>query len=55
MTSKTDLVLSIEYVNRLRELLRDNPYQQYMDLHLNTVYWELERQLTNLNVTDRTK
>ena len=44
-----------EYVEKTRELIRDNPYRQYMDLHLNTVYWELDRQITNLNVTDRTK
>jgi len=55
MTSKADLILAKEYVEKTRELIRDNSYRQYMDLHLNTVYWELDRQITNLNVTDRTK
>ena len=55
MSLKTDLVLAIEHVEKTRELIRDNPYHTYMDLHLNTVYWELQRQLTNLNVTDGTK
>lgn len=52
MTLQTNLVQSIEYIEKTRELLKDNPYQKYVDLHLNTVYWELKRQLTNLNVTD---
>lgn len=55
MTSKAELILAKEYVEKTRELIRDNPYRQYMDLHLNTVYWELDRQITNLNVTDGTK
>tara|TARA_B100000035_G_C20773478_1_gene453635 strand:+ start:202 stop:369 length:168 start_codon:yes stop_codon:yes gene_type:complete len=55
MTSKADLILAKEYVEKTRELIRDNPYHMYMDLHLNTVYWELDRQITNLNVTNGTK
>ena len=55
MTSKADLLLAQEYIEKTRELIRNNPYRQYMDLHLNTVYWELDRLITNLNVTDGTK
>tara|TARA_R100000027_G_scaffold24217_1_gene17591 strand:+ start:508 stop:699 length:192 start_codon:yes stop_codon:yes gene_type:complete len=38
-------------VENVIKLIEDNPYEQYMFMHLNTVKWELNRQLTNLQIT----
>ena len=35
--------------------LKDNEYKQYMFMHLNPVFYELERQLTNLTIADKIK
>ena len=40
-------------VEGIIELIKDNEYRQYMFMHLNPVYYELERQLTNLAITDK--
>ena len=40
-------LLSAKYqVENVMKLIEDNPYEQYMYMHLNTVYYELERQLS---------
>ena len=33
-------------VENIMKLIEDNPYEKYMYMHLNTVYYELERQLS---------
>ena len=33
-------------VENVMKLIEDNPYEKYMYMHLNTVYYELERQLS---------
>ena len=33
-------------VENVMKLLEDNPYEKYMYMHLNTVYYELERQIS---------
>ena len=38
-------------VENVIKLIEDNPYEHYMFMHLNTVKWELNRQLTNLQIT----
>jgi hypothetical protein len=53
MDEKTKLILALEQINNIIELIADNEYQQYMFLHLNPVYYELERQLTNFTIADK--
>ena len=42
-------------VENVMKLIEDNPYEQYMFMHLNTVFYELERQLTNQSITGKIK
>ena len=53
MDEKSKLILALDQINSIIELIADNEYQQYMFLHLNPVYYELERQLTNLTIADK--
>ena len=53
MDEKSKLMLALDQINSIIELIADNEYQQYMFLHLNPVYYELERQLTNLTIADK--
>ena len=46
ISAKTNLLLL--YVESLVILLEDNPYKSYMYSNLNTIKWELHRQLTKL-------
>ena len=53
MDEKAKLMLALDQINSIIELIDGNEYQQYMFLHLNPVYYELERQLTNLTIADK--
>ena len=53
MDERSKLMLALDQINSIIELIADNEYQQYMFLHLNPVYYELERQLTNLTIADK--
>ena len=53
MDERSKLMLAIDQINSIIELIADNEHQQYMFLHLNPVYYELDRQLTNLNIADK--
>ena len=55
MDNTTKLILAKYQVEGIIELIKGNPYEQYMFMHLNTVFYELERQLTNLTVADKIK
>ena len=55
MDDITKLILAKYQVENIIELIKDNEYKQYMFMHLNPVYYELERQLTNLIVADKIK
>jgi hypothetical protein len=55
MDDITKLILAKYQVENIIELIKDNEYKQYMFLHLNPVYYELKRQLTNLAATDKIK
>ena len=55
MDEQTKLILAIYQVENIIELIKDNEYRQYMFMHLNPVFYELERQLTNLTITDKIK
>jgi hypothetical protein len=52
---QTKLILAIYQVENIIELIKDNEYRQYMFMHLNPVYYELKRQLTNLSIADKMK
>ena len=55
MDKQTKLILALYQVDNIINLIEDNEYKQYMFMHLNPVYYELKRQLTNLTITDRIK
>ena len=55
MDEQTKLILAIHQVEGIIELIKDNEYRQYMFMHLNPVFYELERQLTNLTIADKIK
>ena len=55
MDDITKLVLAKYQVENIIELIKDNEYKQYMFMHLNPVYYELKRQLTNLSIADKMK
>ena len=53
MDRQTKLILALYQVDNIINLIEDNEYKQYMFMHLNPVYYELKRQLTNLTITDK--
>ena len=53
MDDITKLILAKYQVENIIELIKDNEYRQYMFMHLNPVYYELQRQLTNLTIVDK--
>ena len=55
MDEQTKLILAIYQVENIIELIKDNEYKQYMFMHLNPVYYELKRQLTNQSIADKIK
>ena len=55
MDKQTKLTLALYQVDNIINLIEDNEYKQYMFMHLNPVYYELKRQLTNLSITDKIK
>ena len=46
MDNTTKLILAKYQVEGVMELIKDNPYEEYMKLKLNSVYYELKRQLS---------
>ena len=55
MDDITKLILAKYQVENIIELTKDNEYKQFIFMHLNPVFYELERQLTNLTVADKIK
>ena len=55
MDDITKLILAKYQVENIIELTKDNEYKQFIFMHLNPVFYELERQLTNLTMTDKIK
>ena len=55
MDDITKLILAKYQVVNIIELTKDNEYKQFIFMHLNPVYYELERQLTNLTIADKIK
>ena len=55
MDRQTKLILALHQIEGIVGLTTDNPYRQYIFMHLNPVKYELERQLTNLSIADKIK
>ena len=53
MDEQTKLILALHQVEGITELTKDNPYKQFIFMHLNSIKYELERQLTNLTTTSK--
>tara|TARA_A100001201_G_scaffold20023_1_gene22458 strand:+ start:2379 stop:2558 length:180 start_codon:yes stop_codon:yes gene_type:complete len=53
MDEQTKLILALHQVEGIVGLTKDNPYRQYIFMHLNPVKYELERQLSNLTITQK--
>ena len=49
------LTLALMQVNNIVELTKDNEWENYLYSHLLSLKVELERQLTNLTITDKIK
>ena len=52
MDKATKLILAKYQVEGVMKLIKGNPYEKHMFMHLNPVYYELERQLSNLDKTN---
>ena len=46
---KVRLLLALYQVDGITQLTKNNEYRQFIYMHLNSIKYELERQLTNLN------
>ena len=55
MKDEVKLILALQQINNLTSLLEGNEYQKFIYGHLISVKCELERQLTNLQSTDKLK
>ena len=55
MDEQTKLILALHQVEGITGLTKDNPYKQFIYMHLNSIKCELERQLTNLTTTSKIK
>ena len=55
MDEQTKLILALHQVEGITGLTKDNPYKQFIFMHLNSIKCELERQLTNLTTTSKIK
>ncbi len=55
MSSRTELVDSMNYIRRVISLTSDNQYSKFVVNQLNPVFYELERQVMNMDGTSRYK
>lgn len=55
MNEETKLLLALYQVEGIIELTKDNEYKEYIFRHMNPVYWEIKRQLTNLQQPPKLK
>ena len=54
MREKEKLLIALTQINNVVTLLEDNEWKNYLYNHLSPVKYELERQITNLNVYEET-
>jgi len=55
MREKEKLLIALTQIENVVTLLEDNEWKNYLYNHLSPIKYELERQLTNLNVYEATK
>jgi len=55
MDEKTKLILALYQVDGITQLTKDNEYKQFIFMHLNSIKYELERQLTNISGSSKIK
>ena len=48
-------MLALMQVHNIVELTKDNQWKEHLYRHLSSVHYELQRQLTNLNHSDKMK
>jgi hypothetical protein len=53
INEKTKLILALNQVENVVNLLDGNEYEKYMCAKLNGVYYELQRQITNLTAAEQ--
>lgn len=49
------LLAALHQVENIVKLTEENEYKQFIYMHLNPVYYELKRQLTNFSQSDKIK
>ena len=49
------LLAALHQVENIVNLTEENEYKQFIYMHLNPVYYELQRQLTNFSQSDKIK
>tara|TARA_B100000925_G_scaffold173181_1_gene130464 strand:+ start:383 stop:562 length:180 start_codon:yes stop_codon:yes gene_type:complete len=54
MTEKEKLFIALTQIDNVVTLLDNNEWKNYLYNHLSPIKYELERQLTNLNVYEAT-
>ena len=54
MREKERLIIALTQIENVVTLLEDNEWKNYLYNHLSPVKYELERQITNLNVYEET-
>ena len=54
MREKEKLLIAMTQIENVVTLLEDNEWKNYLYNHLSPVKYELERQITNLNVYEET-
>ena len=54
MREKEKLLIALTQIENVVTLLEDNEWKNYLYNHLSPVKYELERQITNLNVYEET-
>jgi len=54
MREKERLLIALTQIENVVTLLEDNEWKNYLYNHLSPVKYELERQITNLNVYEAT-
>ena len=54
MREKERLIIALTQIENVVTLLQDNEWKNYLYNHLSPVKYELERQITNLNVYEET-
>ena len=52
MTEQEKMLIALRQIDNIVKLTEDNEYKSYIFQHLNPVYYELQRQLNNLNASE---